>query len=394
MNTSSHIACIVCQSSDVRSFLKIEQVPIFCNVQWSSREEARNAPLGEIDLVHCSDCGHIFNTAFDPARIEYTQSYENSLHFSPHFHAHAEALASRLIDKYDLRNKTIVEIGCGKGEFISMLCEAGDNRGYGFDTSYDEHRESKVSSQSVTFINDFYGERYADLKADFLCCRHVLEHIQYPADFLPEIRKAISGDNATIVYFEVPNALYSINDMGIWDFIYEHCSYFCMQSLIRCFQGAGFHILDTYPDFGNQFLCIEVGPVACSNAAVSTGQGLSELSKTIRQFENLYRKKVTYWNQELTGAASASQRIALWGSGSKGVTFLNCIDKANAIGAIVDINPNKQGKFVAGTGHEIVAPESLTENVPDIVIVMNPLYQTEITSILEDLGIQARVVCA
>ena len=58
----------------------------------------------------------------------------------------------------------------------------------------------------------------------------------------------------------------------------------------------------------------------------------------------------------------------------------------------VDINPHKQGKYVPGTGHPIVAPEFLSEYKPEVVFVMNPLYQTEIGERLEELSVQADLV--
>lgn len=393
MNVKRGLVCVVCKSQRVRSFLQIEDIPVFCNVQWSSRDEALKAASGNIDLVFCEDCGHVFNASFEPKKVEYTQSYENSLHFSPRFHAYAEALADRLIDKYDIRNKTVVDIGCGKGEFISMLCDAGTNLGYGFDMSYEENRDSRATSRSVTFLKDTYDERYADLGADLLCCRHVLEHIQSPTVFMAGIHRIASRNNA-LLYFEVPNALYSINDMGIWDFIYEHCSYFCMESIQRCFQLAGYQVLDTYTDFGDQFLCIESRPANTALASIDQDVQLSELTGTIWRFEQHYRDKIDYWNEQLSETAAAGKRVLLWGSGSKGVTFLNCVDSAAAVQAIVDVNPNKHGKFVSGTGHEILAPERLKESPPDLVIIMNPLYEAEISGMLSNLGLRPDVLCA
>ena len=51
--------------------------------------------------------------------------------------------------------------------------------------------------------------------------------------------------------------------------------------------------------------------------------------------------------------------------------------------AVVDINPHKHGKFLAGTGHEIVAPEALRRLRPDCVVIMNGIYTDEIRA---DLG--------
>lgn len=386
--------CTVCESTDVRRFLLINNIPVFCNVQWPSRQEALDAPSGDIDLGYCGDCGHIFNTRFDDQKLDYSASYENSLHFSPHFQEHAEQLVERLISKFNIRDKKIIEIGCGKGEFISMMCEAGNNTGYGFDASYEEERESRATSGSVTFIKDFYDSRYEDIKADMITCRHVLEHIQHPVEFLRGIRATIDSDVDGVVYFEVPNSLYSIDDMGIWDFIYEHCSYFCLQSAKRAFADAGFCVTDAYTDFGNQFLCVEAKLGNADEGFVADAEYLAKLGKTIESFGQNYLQKVDYWNKELSAISKKGGKVALWGAGSKGVTFLNCIDSADAIESVVDINPNKKGLFVSGTGQEIVSPADLASSPPNYVIIMNALYKSEISKTLQQMGIEATLLCA
>ena len=58
----------------------------------------------------------------------------------------------------------------------------------------------------------------------------------------------------------------------------------------------------------------------------------------------------------------------------------------------VDINPYKQGKFLAGTGQQVVAPEALVEHRPDVVLLMNPIYHAEIEGTLAGLGISCEVV--
>ena len=67
---------------------------------------------------------------------------------------------------------------------------------------------------------------------------------------------------------------------------------------------------------------------------------------------------------------------------------------ANHIARIVDINPSKQGKFVAGTGQKIVPPESLQDEPPQVVILMNPLYVEEVRSTLASLGLRPELLVA
>ena len=390
--------CPVCGSSGIDTSIDIHDVPIYCNVLWPSREEAVNAPKGDISVGYCHDCGHVFNKSFDPSLMSYTEDYENSLHYSPTFNEYAESLASRLLKKYQLKNKSIIEIGCGKGDFLSMLCARGENRGYGFDKSFEADRVRSDTHEHVTFIQDFYGEKYADYDADLVVCRHVLEHIQYPQVFLQNIRRVLGEQTDTVVYFEVPNALYTLKDMGIWDLIYEHCGYFSVSSLTQVFELAGFEICEVGESFGGQFLYVEAKPRTTENAAEKVFQTsrksmLDELAVYVAAFEENYRAKVDGWREKLASLESDNKRAVIWGGGSKGITFLNVLKAEQVIDYVVDMNPHKHGLFAPGTGQEVIAPETLKELRPDHVIVMNGIYQDEISSMLVELGIAAEVSC-
>jgi hypothetical protein len=79
--------------------------------------------------------------------------------------------------------------------------------------------------------------------------------------------------------------------------------------------------------------------------------------------------------------------VVLWGSGSKAVGYLTTLGLKDEIAAVVDINPHKHGRYLAGTGHEIVAPEALGHLRPDVVVVMNPIYVEEIRDDLQRRGL-------
>jgi SAM-dependent methyltransferase len=387
--------CSVCNSPDMTVFFEIFQVPVYCNLLWSTRDEAIRAPKGDIRLGFCRGCGHIFNLAFNPGLMEYTQDYENSLHFSPRFQGYAESLAARLIERYDLHGKDIIEIGCGKGDFLRLLCELGDNRGVGFDPSYVPEPTGQAIAEQVTFIQDFYSARYADYKADFICCRHVLEHIQFPRDFLTHVRHSIGDRLGVIVFFEVPNALFTLRDLGIWDLIYEHCSYFSASSLSRLFTSCGFDICSLTERYEGQFLCIEALPSEGLAGSPHTPQDdLEGMARDVAAFADRYRSKVRVWRRNLEQIAYQGQQAVIWGAGSKGVTFLNALETQGQIVYAVDINPRKQGMYLAGTGQQVVSPEFLRDYQPDVVIVMNPIYDYEIRQTTEGLGLTPEFVCA
>jgi SAM-dependent methyltransferase len=347
-------------------------------------------------LGFCRQCGHTFNVAFNPDLMKYyDRDYENSLHYSPRFQEYANSLAASLIARYDLHDKNIIEIGCGRGDFLVLLCELGGNRGVGFDPSYTLKRATDVGQERITFVQDFYSERYADYKADLICCRQVLEHIHRPRDFLSTIRRAIDGWFETAVFFEVPNVNFMLRGLSIWDLIYEHCSYFSAGSLARLFDFCGFAVRNCAEGFEGQFLSIEALPIKDSTASQS-GQrdGLEQLARDVAAFAGRYQSKVSAWRLELEKIASAGKRAVVWGAGSKGVTFLNIFQNSHRIEYIVDINPIKQGKYIAGTGQKIVSPEILLDYRPDIVIVMNPIYFEEIGQHMQKMGLSPKLVSA
>lgn len=386
------ITCPVCSSSNTDVFLKIPEVPVHCNLLWETRDDALRAPMSEIILVFCKNCGHVFNSAFDLDLMKYTQQYENSLHFSAVFQDYARELADRLIDTYDLHGKNIIEIGCGKGEFLKLLCEIGGNRGVGFDPSYEN--VDNTESDKITFIKDFYSNRYPDHAVDFMCCRQVLEHIQYPRDFLTDLRKMIAG-NETIVFFEVPNVDYTLMDLGIWDLIYEHRSFFSKSSLSYLFYSCGFSISNLTESYRGQFLCIEALPdkllslpsIPKTEFAVSM-----KMKSDVKKFTGIFWAAIDEWKEKLKEIEHSCQKVVLWGAGSKGATFLNMIGCRHQIEYVIDINPRKHEKYIPGTGQKIVPPEFLKEYRPDIVIVMNPIYENEIQQTIDHLGLSARMI--
>ncbi len=384
--------CPVCGSSKIRPFMDSLDVPVYCNQLCLTREQATKANRSDILLTFCKKCGHVFNRAFSPELMDYDQDYDNSLHFSPLFQEYAESLAEELVEKYDVKNKDVIEIGCGKGDFLKLLCELGENRGVGFDPSYEEKRWGQNSSFRV--IQDLYSEKYQNYKADMVCCRHVLEHIQKPAAFLQSIKDTLREQKDPILFFEVPNIMFTLKDLGVWDLIYEHCGYFSKSSLAYLFESCGFRVLEIRESFGGQFLCIEAIPDYHESQApiVANKDYLGDMERYILEFADTYAGQVKKWCSTLREMKGKKQKIVIWGAGSKGVTFLNNIQDKDQIKYIVDINPQKQGKYVPGTGQKIVPSEYLKEYRSHVVIVMNPMYLEEITDIITQLGLSSSVI--
>jgi len=366
--------------------MEIPGVPAPCNVLYDDFEQAIGAPLGDIYLGYCPVCSHLYNLAYDPELIKYSIEYENSLHFSPKFQAYAQNLAKSLIEKYDLYHKHVVEIGCGKGDFLRLLCRLGKNKGIGFDPSFDPDRTNDAPSEEIEFVQDFYSRKYADLPADFVCCRHVLEHFAEPKDLLTGLRQTLKSRPDSVIFFEVPNSLFTLRDLGIWDLIYEHPSYFSAGSLRRLFQESGFDILDIHEEFQSQYLCLEAKQTAETKKVRIKEKG-EDIDQYVDKFVARYQEKINFWRNELERACDKGAHVVIWGGGSKGITFLNVFKAIPVIKYLVDINPHKQGKYVPGSGQQIVGPEFLKTHKPDIIILANSVYRHEIERSVQGMGL-------
>ena len=379
--------CPVCGGQNLHSSVMFPAVPVLCNVLYPDAKSARAAEMGRFATTFCRGCSHLFNAAFDSGRIGYSQTYENSLHFSPRFVAFADELARRLNDTYRLNGKTVIDIGCGKGDFVKRLCMISGAQGIGFDKSFEERGES-VSG--VRFVNDWFDDSHVDIQPDLITCRHVLEHIVEPVQFLSTLREHPEVGTQTVFYLEVPNALYTLRDLGIWDLIYEHVSYFTAPSLRAAVIAAGMEVIGEGTSFGEQYLYIEARPAAHQTNAPSPAVG--GIEQLVRKFAHEYAGKVDYWRDYLT--VREPSQVVVWGAGSKGVTFVNVVPGGERICSLVDLNPHKQGRFVPRTGTSVVAPEQLRGQSISAIIVMNPLYREEIAATLETLGITSDIEVA
>jgi SAM-dependent methyltransferase len=358
-----------------------------------SREAALACPRGDIVLVFCGSCGFVFNCAFDASAHDFGQCYEPTQWFSPRFKAFAESLAGNLIDRYDLHGKHILEIGCGKGEFLALLCRLGDNRGTGIDPTCDPARIAPDVAGRIDFIQDLYSEEYAHLAVDLICCRHTLEHIAQTGEFMRMLRRSVNDGHRPVLFFEVPDVTRILREGAFWDVYHEHCSYFAAGSLRRLFHNSGFEVLELRPVYDEQYLIIAGRPVSpgVQASAGPTGQ-VAALEGAVAEFERQSAAQIERWSEWVAQSAADGKRVVIWGSGSKAVSFLSALSLGDEIECVVDVNPHKHGKFMPGTGHQIVSPESLREYRPDCVIAMNPIYSQEIQADLDRMGLEPELL--
>jgi len=380
--------CPCCGSQSSRVFFSADGIPVHAVQLIWEKQKALDCHKGDMRLTFCGSCGFVWNQSFDLARMDYAVDYESTQAFSPTFNRFHESLARDLIDRFSLRNKRVIEVGCGQGEFIQLLCDMGGNQGIGYDPAYIGERERG----SMRFVPDYYTEQYSDQDADFLCCKMTLEHIPNAFDFVSRIRKTVASRPDTIVFFQIPDIDRILEERGFWDVYYEHCSYYSAGSLARLFRHAGYEVMNVWRDYGDQYLMIEARPATGAGDALPLEETVTELAERIGTFSHKVQSDREAWRRLILDTHASGRKTVIWGGGSKGVAFLTTLSIGDEVSCAVDINPKKNGTFLAGGGHPVVTPDALKSLRPDLVILMNPIYEEEIAEILKGMDLTPRIV--
>lgn len=330
----------------------VRAVPVLQNRAFASRSQALASPTGDVVLVQDHATGLIHNEAFDPGLLRYDEEYQNEQAVSRVFQRHLDDVTTIVQRHFD--GLKLIEVGCGKAHFLEHLQQRGFDI-LGIDPAYEGNNQSVIKAPFEAGLG---------ICAQGIVLRHVLEHIPDPLAFLRAIAQANGGSGR--IYIEVPCFDWICRQRAWFDIFYEHVNYFRLQDLHRMFET----VLESGHIFNGQYLY-----VVADLASLRQPQATS--ADTLR-FPHDFLQDIG----KMASIAS-SGNSAIWGGASKGVIFSLYMQRAGAdiLGAI-DINPAKQGRYMACSGLRINTPqEGIALLHPcDTLFVMNSNYLQEIIS--------------
>jgi len=345
---------------DSKLIFKQNRVPVFQNKVYPSLNDALAADYSTVELVQSNTSGFVFNKAFNAGLMNYDINYQNEQSNSQIFKDHL-ASVMRLLKDLGIADKKVVEIGCGKGVFFDMMLKEGIDC-TGFDPTYE--------GSNPKIIKEYFDESYNDINADVIIMRHTLEHIPNPFSFIHEIASA--NNYKGMLFVEVPTFDWIRSKGAFWDIFYEHCNYFTESSISSMFKEALTGNL-----FGGQYIYLWAD--------------LAKLKSIVNKVNFAPIEELTFDGiiDSYVKLINIGQTFAIWGAGAKGSTFLNLLDpERKNIKYVIDINPAKQNKYIACTGHPIYSPLILSDQSVDSIIVMNENYIDEIEFIIKDFDIK------
>lgn len=383
--------CPACGGSHLEEIYALEAIPVQSCILLDSEEEARNFPRAPLALAFCDACGFVFNARFDGGLVDYASATEESQHFSGTFNAFARTLVAEIAARHDLSGKLTAEIGCGKGDFLHELVSATGTFGLGIDPGFLSERFVAAGDPRITFRREYFDPSLLDAAPDFVVCRHTLEHVPDVGRFVKDVGTFAARTPGSTTFFETPDAERVLREGAFWDIYYEHCSYFTLGSHARLFRRQGMRVDHAYLAYGDQYI------MQYASHEMGDGCGMADEADldTLRALATAFPAKVAevrqFWSDFIGRRHAEGRRIAIWGGGSKCVSFLTSNDVASEVTQVVDINPYKQGRYLPGTGHRVGAPEELMKVPPDTVIAMNPIYLDEIGSQIARLGLECEL---
>ncbi|KHK00293.1 class I SAM-dependent methyltransferase [Desulfovibrio sp. TomC] len=252
---------------------------------------------------------------------------------------------------------SVLEIGCNDGFFLDLLRERGVGHVEGIEPNPLAAAAAEAKGLSVT--RGMLSEACEALSQngrmgifDVVVARQVLEHIVDLDDFFDAVQALLKPDGRLFV--DIPDfegALQRGDCSSIWE---EHVSYFTRDILLGILARHGFA-----PETERQYN-FSGGTLAILAKRTSTSQIPQQ---TVSRMEALaYPDKVTAYGkalrERLAALREAGFRTFLYGAGCRSCTVINALKLGPLLDAVVDDQPEKQGRFMPGSKLPILALES------------------------------------
>lgn len=353
--------CRVCNKPFEEPILKYENMPKFA--QNFPDESTLHLDRGEnLEVFQCPGCGLV---QLNNEAVPYYKEVIRAAGISPEMTEFRSKQFKNFIDKYSLAKKKILEVGCGKGEYLSIMAKNNIDA-YGIE--YADESVSVCRENSLN-VEKYYLENISDQLPhgpfDAFFILSFLEHMPHPNETLQALYYNLNEDGIGIV--EVPNFDMIINNNLFSEFISDHLMYFTRKTLEKTLELNGFEVLEM----------TEVWYDYIISAVVKKRKKLN-----LGSFHNL-KEKITKEAHEYIDQFEP-KRVAIWGAGHQALALISLTDIYKKINYIVDSAPFKQNKFTPATHIPIVAPDQLLNNSVDTVIVMAASYSDEVAKIIQE----------
>lgn len=311
-----------------------------------------------IDLVlcQCQGCG-LVQLSNEP--VPYHREVIRAAGFSPEMQAFRTQQFQAFVDRFKLKNKKVIEMGCGRGEYLSLMKACGTiASGIEFSESAVESCQNNGLDVRKDYIEDS-TQRLIDGPYDAFFIMSFLEH-------MPRINAALQGiannlSSGAVGMVEVPNFDMILKNDLFSEFITDHLFYFTQASLTSLLQNNGFEVLEcnvVWHDYIISAVVKKRSPLNLEHFKYKEQQ----IKKTFDDFL----------------AQFPANTVATWGAGHQALAIMAMAELGGRVKYVVDSAPFKQGKYTHATHIPIVDPSQLKKDPVRAVMVMAASYSDEV----------------
>ena len=359
--------CSSCDSTDFQTILDLGVVPLAGN--FANPLELDNESKYPLKLVVCKKCKLVqTDSMINPKLLFEDYRYLSSIGLSKHF----ENVASMLDDKYDIKDKDILEIGCNDGVLLKPLCDLGANA-VGIDPAKNIVKVAKERGLNVhNGYFSYENHKLFEKKFDLVLSNNTFAHIIDIQDSVKGINHVLKPDGNFI--FEV-HYLNSLIEGNQWDNIYhEHIYYYSITALNNMFKRYGMTIVD-----------FEEIPIHSGSIRVTVKNSVVDIPKKITdriklesdticnldylgQYSEDVKKHISDFNETIESLKD--KKIGGYGASGRANMFCNVTSLTeDNIDFIVDESPERCGRYIANTEIPIVDVDTLKSSEVDLLII-------------------------
>ncbi|MDO4329300.1 MAG: class I SAM-dependent methyltransferase [Lachnospiraceae bacterium] len=396
IETISRTCCLACKSRlPEQALLKFNGMPASAQNIPSADEVKDDAGI-PLSLYQCEACGLV---QFDCQPVDYYRDVIRSGGFSTTMVELRRSQYRHLIDTYGLEGKKFIEVGCGQGEFLSVLAEF-PVQAFGI-----EHRGSlvQIAQEKGLQVSQGFTEEPETILGkdgpyDVFLSFNFLEHQPEPGVMLDCIRNNLTENGMGLI--TVPSLEYILQYDGYYELIRDHIAYYSFETLRRLLELHGFEVLEE--EMINRDTCSVIVRKHWAGSQVEapgTHDGSGDQKE--RKAEQIEKAKSAFVNPVDISALSRSQSminqeleqltrtlesqgktLAIWGASHQGFTLAATTCLGAAAKYIIDSAPFKQGRCAPASHLPIVAPSYFQEHPADLILIAAPGYTQEIAGVI------------
>ena len=382
--------CRGCGAKLALTFLDLGISPIANNLVEDKQlnHQSKSYPLR---AMTCEKCALVQLSEAIPKEKLFPASYTYFSSYSSTWLEHSKTYAQKMISLLQLNeNDLVVEIASNDGYLLQYFANSGI-KVLGIEPASGVAKTA-IAKGVPTLIN-YFGESTAveltqGQKPNLMIGNNVLAHVPDIHDFIKGFSLLITDEG--LITFEFPHLLNLIKKTQFDTIYHEHYSYLSVTALLPIFAKHGLRIINvekllTHGGSLRIFVAKNISSwIVHDSVRATIAEELQYDPRDLRVYETLQRKVEGIKHNllsELIKCKKDGKSISAYGAAAKGVTLLNyCGISNDLIDYVVDLNPNKQGKFLPGSQIPIVGINMFDMKIPDILLVLPWNLSIEIKS--------------